>query len=290
MKQPLKLCGQLRIGGGNRIHRKNAGNAPAFTLIELLVVIAIIAILAGLLLPALASAKAKGLNIACLNNMKQLSVAWQLYAVDNGDRLPPNSFVYDITTDAPLDNQPSWCTNVAPWDTTSVGIRNGLLFPFNSSEAIYHCPADYSQVETHSGVPLGQTRFRSYNMSQSINGAADASAFYTQYVPAFIKFTAVVNPDPTRCFAFIEVHEKEIIDTQFGIPLKSDSFYPTYWYDIPANRHNQGCNMSFADGHAEHWKWRSPKAVTVPRGSLQAVTAAERDDFNRMETGFLQSN
>ena len=83
------------------------------------------------------------------------------------------------------------------------------------------------------------------------------------------------------------MHEDEIIDTQFGIPTVIDSLYPQYWYDIPANRHNQGCNMSFADGHAEHWKWVSPKAVTVPRGSLQAVTPAERSD-NRMQTGFLQ--
>lgn len=262
----------------------------AFTLIELLVVIAVIAILAGLLLPALASAKSKGQSIACLNNLKQLSISWQLYAVDHNDILPPNSFVFDILSDTPLDNGPSWCTNLAPWDTTSVGIDNGLLFPYNHSAAIYHCPADKSQVQARDGKLLPQTRFRTYNMSQSINGRTAVDSFYTQFIPAFTRFTQIMNPDPTRCFAFIDVHEDEIVDTQFGIPLKTDGAYLRTWFDVPANRHNQGCNMSFADGHAEHWKWRNAKVVTVPRGSAQPLSAGDREDYLRMETGFLQSN
>ena len=160
-------------------------------------VIAIIAILASLLLPALASAKAqRSQHVACLNNLKQLSISWQIYAGDNRDFLPPNSFVYDIISDTPIDSGPSWCTNLAPWDTTPVGIENGLLFPFNSSDGIYHCPADKSQVETRSGAPLGQTRFRSYNMSQSINGMAAFSDLYTQFVPAFSRFTGIIAPEP----------------------------------------------------------------------------------------------
>jgi prepilin-type N-terminal cleavage/methylation domain-containing protein/prepilin-type processing-associated H-X9-DG protein len=274
-------------GSHPAIHERFRRHTAGFTLIELLVVIAIIAILASLLLPALARAKSQALSVACMSNLKQLSVAWQAYALDNKDYVPPNSFVYDIISDTPVDNGPAWCTNLAVWDITAVGIEHGLLFPYNTSDGIYHCPADKSQIETRAGVPTGQTRFRTYNMSQSINGVADT--FYSTFVPAFTRFTQIMNPEPSHCFVFLDVHESEIVDTQFGIPLKIDPLYPNYWFDVPANRHNQGCNMSFADGHAEHWKWKSAMNVTVPRGNIQPVSTANRDDYNRMQTCFRQT-
>jgi prepilin-type N-terminal cleavage/methylation domain-containing protein/prepilin-type processing-associated H-X9-DG protein len=265
------------------------GNSGAFTLVELLVVIAIIAILAAMLLPVLSQARGRASSLACLNNLKQLQLCFQLYAGDNDDFLPPNNFVYDIASGQPVPGNegPSWCTNVAPFDANPAGIQNGLLFQYNNSAAIYHCPADQSTIEIRGGPKLNQPRLRSYNLSQSVNGISYVGQI-SQYIPHFSKFTQIQNPAPTGLIVFLDVHEDEIIDTEFGIPVEVD-YWLGYWFDIPGNRHNQGCNLSFADGHVDHWKWKVPKRVTVPRGSIQAVAPNEWDDYNRLEAGFVQN-
>jgi prepilin-type N-terminal cleavage/methylation domain-containing protein/prepilin-type processing-associated H-X9-DG protein len=258
-----------------------------FTLIELLVVIAIIAILASLLLPSLAGAKARALSLSCLNNLKQLETCWHLYAVDHEDLLPPNNFVYDIISDSPITTGASWCTNIAPWDASPVGLQKGVLFPYNSSLGIYHCPADHSVIEMKSGLRLAQVRIRSYNMSQSVNGQPDP--YEAQQIPSFGKFSMILVPGPTQVITFLDVHEDEILDVQFGIPTLLAFIDYRVWFDLPANRHTQGCNFSFADGHAEHWKWKVPKVVTVPRGSVQPLGRGEIVDYNRVESGIKQT-
>jgi prepilin-type N-terminal cleavage/methylation domain-containing protein/prepilin-type processing-associated H-X9-DG protein len=279
----------IAVSAAQRFCRGHCSRRTAFTLIELLVVIAIIAILAAMLLPALSKSKGTAQSISCLNNLKQLQLCFHLYVADNEDYMPPNDFVFDLATLRPFPGNegPSWCTNVAPYEADPVGIKAGLLYQYNTSIGIYHCPADQSTIETPAGVKLSQPRLRSYNLSQSINGITYAGQI-AQNVPHFAKFTEIKNPSPVGLLVFIDTHEDEIIDDMFGIPVVPDYWSYGYWWDLPANRHNRGCNFSFADGHAEHWKWKVPKLVTVPRGYQQPVASNEWEDYNRIQAGFLQ--
>jgi prepilin-type N-terminal cleavage/methylation domain-containing protein/prepilin-type processing-associated H-X9-DG protein len=262
--------------------------AAAFTLIELLVVIAIIGILAAMLLPALSRAKNTARSISCLNNIKQLELCSHVYCLDNGDNLPPNNFVYDIASEQPLDTGASWCTNVTIFDTNTFGISGGLLFQYNTSLGIYHCPSDQSTVQTRSGQLLTAPRLRSYNLSQSINGQV-YDGDLAKWIPHYTKYTQIKSPLPTELIVFLDVNEDEIVDTEFGIPVAASGYPQNQWWDVPGNRHNQGCNLSFADGHAEHWKWKVPMLVTVPRGYTQTVAGNQYDDYNRVQAGFLQN-
>jgi prepilin-type N-terminal cleavage/methylation domain-containing protein/prepilin-type processing-associated H-X9-DG protein len=256
-------------------------NRSAFTLIELLVVIAIIAILAALLLPALARAKEKAWTVGCLSNLKQLETCWHLYALDNQDLLPPNNSVMYTSGTAWATNV-SWCPDHANTDTNTTDLRSGVLFPYNTSVAIYHCPADKSTVLGAGGQPTSQLRNRSYNMSQSVNG-------YPEYLmlpppinaplPAWKKFSQIRHPIPSQLFVFIDEHPDTMLDSQFGNPVGMP-YYSVQWWDMPADRHNQGACLSFADGHVERWRWVVPKVVQYIG---QPPTTQEMPDFQRVQ-------
>jgi prepilin-type processing-associated H-X9-DG protein/prepilin-type N-terminal cleavage/methylation domain-containing protein len=252
----------------------------AFTLIELLVVIAVIAILAGLLLPALSRAKAKALSIACLNNCKQLQLCWNMYVHDHGDDLPSNDFVYTPTGN-PISNGVSWCPGITLFDTTTTNIERGLLFPYNRSAAIYHCPADRSTIVAPDGTKLPQLRTRSYNM----NGTLACQS--TWWLPIFTRYTQMLQPPPTKVFVLGEVHEDSIFDSHFGINFDSGGVLNDNWGDLPADRHNRGINFSFADGHAEHWKWLAPKEFIA--WGQPAANDADLRDLRRFQEGVRQS-
>jgi prepilin-type N-terminal cleavage/methylation domain-containing protein/prepilin-type processing-associated H-X9-DG protein len=261
-----------------------AGLAWAFTLIELLVVIAIIAILAALLLPALTAAKNRAWSIACLNNVRQLEVCWHLYATDYNDILPPNNSIA-VIGGGTVTAAATWCSNYV-YDVSPAGIVNGLLFPYNSSLAIYHCPADRSTITTLDGVKLTQLRWRSYNMSLCINGLPELDP-YSSNNPSFKKLTEIKNPQPCNLFVFLDVQEDEIYDCTFGMPTMQFWGDARAWWDIPASRHAQGCNLSFADGHVERKKWKVPK---VYGGNLpQPVPDAELPDYRWMQDRYRQS-
>ena len=282
-------------------HRHNARTAPdfprprlssttsAFTLIELLVVIAIIAILAALLLPSLAKAKEEGRRVNCVSNLRQLDICWEMYADDNHDSLAPNNWIDYVGEGSNSSN--SWCNGNARLDTTTSNLQAGLLYPYDRSPGIYHCPSDASTIVDASGNPLPQLRVRSYNMSQSVNGLGyyvDPSlngGFAVDVTqPCFAKLSQVTNPAPSKLFVFIDENEGTLFDDQFGYPMPNYGYGE--WWDMPSNRHNQGANLSFADGHVESWHWKVPMLFTSGSSSSgpnpQLVPPTQMPDYVRV--------
>jgi prepilin-type N-terminal cleavage/methylation domain-containing protein/prepilin-type processing-associated H-X9-DG protein len=243
-----------------------------FTLIELLVVIAILAILAALLLPALGRAKIKARAVYCMNNKKQLMLAFKLYTDDHNGVFFPMTYMGD---DGWIrgwldfnDNNPD------NWDTdTLLNPKRAVLGPYTKAPGIYRCPADWSQVN-----PSGQgavSRIRSVSVSQAVGTWSDGSSptwgVWLDSAGAspdnpggkwqvYYRESVVVRPAPSQLWVFVDEHPASINDGACGFRMPN-SFADTAsqgWVDFPAGFHNNTGSFSFMDGHAELHRWVEP--------------------------------
>jgi len=248
---------------------KNTG----FTLIELLIVIAIIALLMAILMPALQRAKEQGKRAVCFNHIKQLQLAWNLYADENDDKIPAGdvwySWMYDQASGGP---QPSWYEwpHVWPHDSQTPdemlaelsywpakeadwqhSIAEGKLFKYINDYKIYQCPAGEKDERV------------TYTLAYSINTYHGAAGIEPEITALEIRHKGQIKKTSDR-IVFIDAGTAGkgafYLSYNFNDPMK--------WDDMPPIRHGRGTTFSFADGHAGYRKWTDRHALEYIQGFL----------------------
>jgi prepilin-type N-terminal cleavage/methylation domain-containing protein/prepilin-type processing-associated H-X9-DG protein len=274
------------------LNRRAIAGKSGFTLIELLVVIAIIAILAALLLPALGRAKAKAQAVQCMNNSRQLLLAWKFYCDDNSEKVPsawgregdwwpaPDmQKPVSPTVDGGADRPGNWDPNNA---------KMSPLWPYcGNSAAIFRCPADTKYPCTVSTGPYaGQSlpRCRSMSMLSWFNGAdANIARFGGSDYVVYGKTTDILRPGPAMTFVFLDERAESINDGEWCTSMVGwDPYQPSSWtiVDIPGSYHGGACGFGFADGHSEIHKW---KDVVLNSTTPNKPAADSKDAFWIME-------
>jgi prepilin-type N-terminal cleavage/methylation domain-containing protein/prepilin-type processing-associated H-X9-DG protein len=251
-------------GSVRNAHGRHGRAFDAFTLIELLVVIAIIAILAGMLLPALAKAKTKGQGIACMNNLRQLQLAFHMYPDDNAGyvvKCGNSGTELYAWVQGWLDFNPA-----NPDNTNTAQLldpKKATYAPYLPSAGVFKCPADRSAVKIQGKL---YSRVRSMSMSQAIGGPGPWLSPGTSMVDnqtryrVFISWSDLANPGPARVFVHLDEHPDGINAGGFANMMVENPSAARI-IDVPASYHNRAAGISFADGHAEIRKWQDPRTI-----------------------------
>jgi prepilin-type processing-associated H-X9-DG protein len=260
--------------------RVNLEKESAFGRIDLLTVIFALMLLVACFTPTLARTRTESRGIQCLNNLRRLLHSWQLYAADNGGRVPS---AYGRSEDWIAGMMMSWTgnpatdgTNTANWDVTNT-VAKSPLWPYcNQAAEIWRCPADPSKVQPNAGPNQGQwvPRVRSFSMNAWFN-STDATVFNSLGFRLYKKIADVIDPGPARTFVFLDERCESINDGEFLVSMYGYPDQPTHWtmVDFPAIYHDGAASFAFADGHGEEHTWRDSRTLT-PIGTLGNLNVA----------------
>ena len=255
-----------------------------FTLIELLVVIAIIAILMAILMPTLKRAKEQGKRAVCLSNLKQLQLAWSMYADENDGKIVNGEAYGGGDGQAPIptgghhrgeqwwtgdDIGDFWQGINLPEQMQFRAIQAGALWPYTKKEKLYRCPT---------GV---RGEMRTYTITDAMNGLRRAGTYngnvgtrVGRTVLWVKRRTDIVSPGPAQRIVFLD--EGRITPDSYATHYQNER-----WWDPPFVRHGDGTNVSFADGHADYWKFSGTKTLEI--GKLAAVSGLNANPLHQMQ-------
>lgn len=266
------------VPGRDATLRRPGRNCGGFTLIELLVVIAIIAILAAILLPVLSAARVRAEGAGCMNNARQLMLAWIQYAGDNKDQCVNNYGGSWPATEEQNKTYRSWVNNVMTWQasyhllpvTNTDGITMAPFFDYTKNIKVYKCPAD-NYVSSQQLAAGESYRPRSYSMNMFVGpnlppevaAATSANNSFPTY-RQFLTLSSIIRP--ANLWVVMDEHPDSINDGFLQSDPHTDitQWVAGTWNDLPASYHNGACGIAFADGHSEIHMWKSHTCTILP--------------------------